>query len=138
MTWDEIMDQWLAWLPPPPEERRRILEPLTERQLARSFRQVRLDRHDHVLAKHSKTAYPLPWHAVGLMERLAEEPRAYDWRPMFIYVLSDAVSDYWSHLNEGHLDLTACVPPGVEVPEEDPPTRQGEVGVGARTIDPVR
>ena len=32
------------------------------------------------------------------------------------------------------MDLTACVPPGVEVPEEDPPTRQGEVGLGAPSI----
>jgi hypothetical protein len=84
MGWDEVMDEFLADLPPPPEKRRRILEPLTERQLARSFRQVRLDRHDHVIAKHSKTAYPLPWHAVGLMETLAEEPKAHDWRPIFI------------------------------------------------------
>jgi len=36
------------------------------------------------------------------------------------------------------LDLTACLPPGVEVPEEDPPTRRREVGVDARTTDPVR
>ena len=70
--------------------------------MTRTFRQVRLDRHDHVIAKHSKTAYPLPWHAVGVMKRLAEEPTAHDRRPMFISVLSNAVSEYWSHLTEGH------------------------------------
>ena len=91
------MEGFLADLPPTLEQRRRILEPLTERQLAQSFRQVRLDRHDHVIAKHSKTAYPLPWHAVGVMKRLAEEPTAHDRRPMFIAVLSNAVSEYWSH-----------------------------------------
>ena len=96
MNWDEVMEGFLAGLPPTLEQRRRILEPLTERQLAQSFRQVRLDRHDHVIAKHSKTAYPLPWHAVGVMKRLAEEPTAHDRRPMFISVLSNAVSEYWS------------------------------------------
>jgi len=98
MNWDEVMEGFLADLPPTLEQRRRILEPLTERQLAQSFRQVRLDRHDHVIAKHSKTAYPLPWHAVGVMKRLAAEPTAHDRRPMFISVLSNAVSEYWSHL----------------------------------------
>ena len=39
---------------------------------------------------------PLPWHAVGVMKRLAEEPTAHDRRPMFISVLSNAVSEYWS------------------------------------------
>jgi hypothetical protein len=102
MSWDEVMEEFLSELPLPPEQRRRILDPLTERQLARSFRQVRLDRHDHVLAKHSKKAYPLFWHPVVLMETLAEEPKAHDWRPIFIYCLSDAVSDYWSHVTEGH------------------------------------
>jgi len=38
MSWDEVMEEFLSELPPPPEQRRRILEPLTERQLARSFR----------------------------------------------------------------------------------------------------
>jgi hypothetical protein len=49
--------------------------------LLRSFRQVRVDRQDHVLAKHSKTAYPLPWHAVGIMETIAEESRAHKGLP---------------------------------------------------------
>jgi hypothetical protein len=81
MNWDEVIEGFLTDLPPTLEQRRRILEPWTERQLAQSFRQVRLDRHDHVIAKHSKTAYPLPWHAVGVMKRLAEEPTAHDRRP---------------------------------------------------------
>ena len=81
MNWDEVIEGFLTDLPPTLEQRRRILEPLTERQLAQSFRQVRLDRHDHVIAKHSKTAHPLPGHAVGVMKRLAEEPTAHDRRP---------------------------------------------------------
>lgn len=97
----------MAGLSPLPEGRRRILDPLTERQLARALRQVRLDRHDHVRAQHSKKAYPLSWHQVVLMERLAEEPRAHDWRGTFTHALSDAASEYWSHQTEGH-----TAPPG--------------------------
>jgi hypothetical protein len=107
MSWDAVMEEFVAELPPLPKERRRILDPMTERQLARAFHQVRLDRHDHVRARHSKRAYPLAWHAVVLMERLAEEPRAHDWRGAFTHVLSNAASEYWSHLTEGH-----TAPPG--------------------------
>jgi hypothetical protein len=107
MNWDEVMSEFIAELPPLPEERRRILDPLTERQLARAFHQVRLDRHDHVRAQHSKKAYPLSWHAVVLMEKLGQDPHGHDWRAAFTHVLSDAASEYWSHLTEGH-----AAPPG--------------------------
>jgi hypothetical protein len=80
MSWDAVMEEFVAELPPLPEEPRRILDPLTERQLARALHQVRLDRHDHVRARHSKKAHPLAWHQVMLMEKLAENPKAHDWR----------------------------------------------------------
>jgi hypothetical protein len=61
MNWDEVMEGFLVDLPPTLEQRRRILEPLTERQLAQSFRQVRLDRGDRC----SSSCFPTPCLSTG-------------------------------------------------------------------------
>ena len=95
-------EEWRQYLRPMPDHWRQILEPLTDRQLTECVRQVRWDRHEHVRAKHSPKAYPLSWHLLDALEVLAERPVVRDQHEVFMTVASDAVSEYWSHVTDGH------------------------------------
>jgi hypothetical protein len=93
---------------PPPlsapmsEELLRILQPLTDEELLACFREVRLDEVDHIRAKHSRRSDRPGSHPVMAFEALMELQTEREFREVFWLVVSRAVTEYWSHVTEGH------------------------------------
>ena len=91
--------------PPVVEPWRRVLEPLTDRQLAACLRQGRLDRREDVCGTPSGISLYLSGHIVDVAHTLAEWP---DWtrderlitHELLMWLVSKQVSEYWSHVTE--------------------------------------
>ena|SRR5215211_4307356 len=108
MELDESLKLALAELPPlsapMSEGRLRILQLLTDEELLACFRQVRLDQVDHIRARHPRSARThLPSsHPVVGFKLLIEWQTEREFRDVFLVFVSKAVTDYWSHVTEGH------------------------------------
>jgi hypothetical protein len=104
MKRDELLEQALAALPPMSEERRQILQPLADEELFACFIQVRFDQVDHIRARHprSERTHLPSSHSVTAFEMLMEWQTEREFREVFLHFVSRAVTDYWSHVTEGH------------------------------------
>jgi hypothetical protein len=92
-------------LPRVGEPWRRVLEPLTDRQLAACARRARDDHREHVCAKPSANSYPLGGHLAHAAKTLAEatEMEQHDLfirHELLMWGVSEYVSRYWSHVTD--------------------------------------
>jgi hypothetical protein len=98
------LNRALADLPRLSEERLPILQPLTDEELFACFIQVRFDQVDHIRARHprSERTHLPSSHPVTAFELFMEWQTEREFREVFLHFVSRAVTDYWSHVTEGH------------------------------------